>query len=309
MLELPHSYTRRASLIGFEPNPGEYKKLMERDTDPIRAGYRPPQFAEEHYFNTALWDRKGDQTLVVTNGPGTPTLMGLARRELTSNMYLEGHPTAFYDVALRPLHEEIITTQRLDSLIDRDSTIDFLKIDVEGAELRVLRGASGLLEHRRILAIRSEFVTFPYYEDHPTLADQHLFLSQWGFRLIDFDPFPGRYTRGATKIPATEDRRLLYGGDAVYILDPDRFELDPIDLQRLAAITFALGFSSLGISLLRDAEVLPEQEIEEIEDALAEIPFKRRLLTAWEQAPHKVQQAATLGRRFMSRAKRGSSTS
>jgi hypothetical protein len=33
MYLLPESYTRRATLVGFEPNPVEYRKLVESSTD------------------------------------------------------------------------------------------------------------------------------------------------------------------------------------------------------------------------------------------------------------------------------------
>lgn len=301
MLELPSSYTNRANLIGFEPNPVEHEKLIAHDTDPVRAGHRPPPFADEKYLDKAIWDREGSETLVITNGPGTPTLMGAADRTLTSNMYLEGQKLSFYDAALQSVDEETIQTQRLDELISQGTTIDFLKIDVEGAELRVLKGASGLLSRRDVLVIRSEFVTVPYYKEHPILGDQHLFLHEFGFRLIDIDLGAARYTRGPTRIPRIADRTLLYGGDAVYILDPDRVALDPLELQRMAALSLGLGFSSLATSVLRDAALLSDSDIEDIEEALAKVPLRRRVLSAWERTPHKLERGLTLARRFINK--------
>ena len=300
MLELPRSYATRAALIAFEPNPIEHTKLVNEDTDPIRAGHRPPRFADETFLDVALWDEEGEETLVITNGPGTATLMGEAEAKLTSNVYRAGEHLPFYDAALRTVERVRVKTQRLDKLVDSNQTVDFLKIDVEGGELRVLRGASRLLEDRCVLVVRSEFVTLTHYPDHPILGDQHRFLHDAGFRLVDLDA-PARYTRGRTTIPYARDRRPLRGGDAIYVLDPDRIALDPVSLHRMAAVLISLGFASFGVSLLRDARLLSAREADEIEDALAAMPLDRRLLLAWQQTPARVQRAAATMRRFMTK--------
>jgi hypothetical protein len=49
-----------------------------------------------------------------------------------------------------------VPTRRLDTLIEDDKPIDLLKIDVEGHEAAVVRGASGLLEEGLIKSIWCE---------------------------------------------------------------------------------------------------------------------------------------------------------
>jgi FkbM family methyltransferase len=50
-----------------------------------------------------------------------------------------------YDIALPEIEEIQVELRRLDELIPEDITIDFIKIDVEGAEFGVLKGAEKLL--------------------------------------------------------------------------------------------------------------------------------------------------------------------
>src|SRR5712675_3545618 len=52
---LPASYAARARITGFEPNPVEYQKLVERRTDSMKAGAREPAFKGRRYFPTGVW--------------------------------------------------------------------------------------------------------------------------------------------------------------------------------------------------------------------------------------------------------------
>jgi FkbM family methyltransferase len=76
--------------------------------------------------------------------------------------------------------------------IDR---IDLLKIDVEGAELRVLKGASESFEKRSIPMLLSECDFFQRkYEPHTHFTDLIAFLEPLGYRVVSF------YTGGVDAI-------------------------------------------------------------------------------------------------------------
>ena len=163
--------------------------------------------------------------------------------------------------------------------------IDYLKLDVEGAELETLKGAERFLARADVLFIKTEFSFVPYYENHPVLGHQHLFLHERGYRLIDLDLDPARYSRDKTSMPAMADRRLIYAGDAYFLPDPDRLSLVPEKLHRMGIIAIALGFHSLGVSLLRDAALLTADSVSEIERALSRIRPGRRLKNLWNRFP------------------------
>lgn len=65
--------------------------------------------------------------------------------------------------------------------IDR---IDLLKLDVQGAELSVLKGAAGLLERRAIRVIFSEVYFLPFYDHQPLFEDICEFLHGYGYRFV-----------------------------------------------------------------------------------------------------------------------------
>lgn len=304
MYLLPASYAKRATLVGFEPNPDEYRKLVENRTDAekffARQGFAPPRFKANRFYDCALWDRDGDQTLYITRGAGACTLMGPVKPLMKDTYYLyrEGHPgrnRSFHDLQAEVLSTEPIACRTLDSLIPDHETVDFLKIDVEGAELRCLRGAETLLSSGRVLFIQSEFQLMPYYDEHPLLGDQQRYLADRGFRLIDLVLDHPRYRRGDVDVPDASDRGMLMAGDAVFVRDPDAVKMTPLELHRLAALALVFRFSAFGLSLLRDAKLLSPGELDAVVQAIRETPIKSwkgRLLERWAQFP--VDAYATL---------------
>jgi FkbM family methyltransferase len=294
---LPANYSRRAILVGFEPNPVEYKKLVENNTDSeknlARQGIEPPRFKANRFHDCALWDTDGEQTLYITRGPGACTLMGPTKPLMRDTYYLyrEGHPgrkKSFHDMHSEVLSTEPIACRALDNLIPENETIDFLKIDVEGAELRCLRGAEKLLNGGRVLFIQSEFQMLSYYGEHPLLGDQQRYLADRGYRLIDLNLDHPRYRRGEIDVPDASDRGMLMAGDAIFVRDPDVATMTPLDLHRLAALALIFRFSAFAVSLLRDAKLLSADELGAVVQAIRETPikgWKGRLVDRWARLP------------------------
>lgn len=72
-----------------------------------------------------------------------------------------------------------VALRRLDSLFGADVSIGLMKIDVEGAELDVFRGANGLLAGHRVRDI--------VWEDHAVFPSESArVLSQRGYRIFQF---------------------------------------------------------------------------------------------------------------------------
>jgi FkbM family methyltransferase len=298
MYLLPQSYAERATLVGFEPNAEEYRKLTERRTDAeihlARQGIVAPRFKQSRFHQCALWDTTGRRTLYITKGAGACTLMGEVKPFMrdTYFMYPESarrlNDKSFYDLHAAVLSTEEIPSAALDSLITDGETIDFLKIDVEGAELRVLRGADKLLSGGRILFLQSEFQVLPYYDEHPLLGDQQRYLADRGFRLIDLVFDHPRYRRGRVDIPEGSDRGMLMAGDAIFVRDPDQNAMSPLELHRLAGLSLVFWFSAFALSLLHDAGLLSASELSAIENAVRVTPrkgWRGRLLERWAKLP------------------------
>ncbi|MEZ4966920.1 MAG: FkbM family methyltransferase [Saprospiraceae bacterium] len=119
ILDLFLQHAPDGSHFGFEPIPDLYAGLVER-----YAGMKNCRL-----YDIALSDRAGTSSFnyVVSN----PSYSGLVRRH--------------YDHPNEQDTQITVKTERLDALIPAGQQIDLIKIDVEGGELQVLRGATAIL--------------------------------------------------------------------------------------------------------------------------------------------------------------------
>lgn len=85
--------------------------------------------------------------------------------------------------------------------------IDILKVDVQGAELAVFRGAAGMFQKRAVRAVFTEVYFDPVYTGMPVFADLDGELRSHGFRL-----------HGIYSLTAGSDGHLDLG-NALYYLD------------------------------------------------------------------------------------------
>ena len=136
---------------------------------------------------------------------------------------------------VRVVRRQPLTTKRLDDVPEAAGT-DFLKLDVQGAELDVIRGASKTLSSVTIVQTEVEFV--PLYEGQPLFADVDMALRAHGFMFHKFLGLSGRAFKPflRDKNPNLPIGQILWS-DAVYVRDFTRFdELAPDQLLKLALV-------------------------------------------------------------------------
>jgi len=121
----------------FEPTSSAYKELNARLAKEIKA---KKLFAN----NVGLSTDTGDAELFIYN-------------ELDQRNSLHLNPAHTYDSS--KLHREKINLTTLDDYIEKNniSTVDFLKIDVEGHETKVIEGAENALKNKIIKCIQFEY--------------------------------------------------------------------------------------------------------------------------------------------------------
>lgn len=103
---------------------------------------------------------------------------------------------------------------------------DLLKLDTQGSELDILRGASRTLAETSLVEVETEF--FPMYEGQPLFSDVDALLRASGFQLL----YLNRFFHQRRKFYRGLSRGQLIYGDALYGKGPSR--LDGLSPERVA---------------------------------------------------------------------------
>jgi FkbM family methyltransferase len=138
---------------------------------------------------------------------------------------------------------------------------DYLSIDVEGAELDVLRGAARLLRDT-VVWLRSEMWIHPVYQGAATFEESLAFLKTAEFDLFHMEPYSeyeaetvtfGMHGQGQTLGAEVEFQRRVAGLVAAADLDRPAALLK---LYKLAFMAFLKGGNGLGLHVLKQADAL-----------------------------------------------------
>lgn len=232
----------------FSPNMSIYG--FDTDADACEAANvdlerRQIDWTEKH-FPIALGKATEERTLYVTKAP------------MCSSLY---PPNETYLARIAGLTEAVsldfsfeIDTITLDEFCQEEqiNKVDYLQIDVQGADLDVLEGATNLL-NRGTLAIQVEVEFSPLYVGQPLFADIDSFLRKNNFTL--FDVRQSYRPRARSPICSGSRGGQLLWGEAYYLRDliPDEMSeqyKSPDNLLKLACIADILGFPDYGLEVL-----------------------------------------------------------
>lgn len=219
-----------AELTCFEPNPVEFQKLQAK-----RPGQRNLPYA--------LGDGK-DAILNVCAAAGMSSL-------LEPNMQVLAHFHGFADWA-RVKQRIPVRTRRMDEVAEL-GVMDYLKIDVQGSELPILKNATKALAQTLIVHLEMPFV--PLYINQPQFGELDAFLRGQGFFIHTFTRLSKRAFRPVRKSDEYQGFNQLFEADAVYVRDFTRFvELDAPALLKIARVVHDL-WESIDLAALALAHV------------------------------------------------------
>jgi FkbM family methyltransferase len=202
---------------------------------------------QETHIPLVLSNRSGAQTLYVTQNPMCSSLYP------PNEPYLERFNKL--DVMALDFTLEVETTT-LDLLFQEQQigAINFLRTDVQGADLDVLKGAQKLLD-QSLLAVEAEVIFSLLYVKQPLFADVDVFMREQGFTLMEMRLHPGvprRLLPMVTK-PIYHGQKLW--GNAIYVRDllapetPEHWRT-PEHIFKLACIADVLSYHDYAAELL-----------------------------------------------------------
>lgn len=188
-----------------------YDPLRRADILHHIIGFEP--LAEKLAARSAMQGADNLTLLPYAVGDGSAHRLHVNNDDATSSLFpLNEHLCADFEHLhdLRTVSTLPVETQRLDTVLP-DDPVDFLKLDIQGAELLALQGAIGTLARTNVLHCEVEFA--PIYAGQPLFGEVEAFLRPRGFALIDLI-VPHRYAyRNASGIASPD--RLLWG-EAVF---------------------------------------------------------------------------------------------
>lgn len=158
----------KGSVIGFEP--------VQAECDKLNAMKRPGHTYLPHFL-----------------GDGSEATFRLNSAAMTSSLFATNHRLVdvFNNLGelMRTTQTSSVKTTRMDDLPECGDA-DYLKIDVQGAELAVLQGGIEVLKHVVVIEAEAEFV--PLYEGQPLFGDVDAFLRSRGFLFHSMRGLAGR---------------------------------------------------------------------------------------------------------------------
>lgn len=207
------------TVIGFEPVSEECKKLNQKQCN------------------------SGHQFLPYAIGDGSAGVFNICNYPMTSSLFVPNMLLLekFQNLAelTQVVRSEQVSTKKLDDIAEV-SEADYLKMDAQGAELAILKGARRLLEQVMIVHTEVEFV--PLYENQPLFADVDTELRRQGFLLHKFQSMAGRpFKPFAFGNDMNSPISQVLWADVVYVKDFTKFEtIAPRKLLKLAIMLHEL---------------------------------------------------------------------
>ena len=250
-----HSAAECVQWIGFEPNPIEYQQLLGEG----KLG------KSSRVYPHAIADTQGHRTFFNTQFPDSS---GFIRGNTQFLNRLYGCMVE----NLKICSSQTLETITLDHFVEMEAipTIDFIKIDVEGFEHRVLSGATQVLKKMNVLGVESEICLGPIKDpDNWTAIDG--ILRGNGFFLFDITTrkYPRKtFPRGFLNDGAADGTGYhlhsskygqVLGGDVVYLKDPvwelengdGQFEWTDANVMKMAIIYKTYALYDCAIELLQ----------------------------------------------------------
>ena len=129
--------------------------------------------------NIAVANRSSSNAnMYITQNKGSSSLLKPTK---DANEFWEGNP-------LSTQKEVKVETTTIDSYCQKHNieTIDILKIDVQGSELKVLQGADRMLKDRRVKLIFTEISIAPNYKGQSEIDEIIKFLRENKYKIFNF---------------------------------------------------------------------------------------------------------------------------
>jgi FkbM family methyltransferase len=153
-----------AQIIAFEPVPSSFAKLQ----DQVKS----------------LGDRISINNVALCDAPGTAEF-NIAEWDDASSLLKSNQTGSTFDVYNTTRHTIQVSTESIDNYVQKTgiTRIDLLKMDAQGAELSILKGAENQISKGYIPLIYTEVSFLEIYQGVPTFETICTYLKERGYKL------------------------------------------------------------------------------------------------------------------------------
>lgn len=254
-----------AQVTGFEPNPAQYARLQSRTGPyrylPVFLGSGAPAF-----FHITRYP--GCSSLMKPDPSVIDLFMTISCAQPEDNFYVQ--------------RVEKCETVRLDD-VGSNITVDYLKIDVQGYELEIMKHGITKISNAVVIECEVEFLAL--YEKQPLFGDIQCFLREQGFvlhKLIDVGGRPFRpFSPPNQFLPVSQ----LLWADAIFVRDFTRLDNFSSDGLLKAAAVLDLVYHSYDLAalLLREYDRRSQTSLyQRYVDSLGNRPLSLRFLNVMD---------------------------
>lgn len=229
-------------ILGFDPDEKDCRRLNRQNKN-----------SNVYYYPYALWETIGIRNFYLMSNPPSSSFFKPKQN------FWERFPD---EVNLKVKKVIRVKTVTLDSFAEENnlSYIDFIKLDIEGAELSALKGAQRLLK-KSILGVTCEIVFDELCKNQPTFCDIDVFLKGFGFRLFDLGLFR-KLRKTLSSTPELTPIGQVITGHALYFRDgtaeiiskSSAWRWGEIKVLKLASLMELFGLADCAIELIQVAK-------------------------------------------------------
>jgi len=237
------------AVLAFEPDLDECNRLSELETPFAHFEIEPIAISTGQKASLHILKRQINNSLLTPN-------LEFANRYSVDGFKLES--------------VQQVDTQSLDRAIieykfDKIPFGELLKLDVQGAELDILKGATKVLRERTVAAvIEVEFCEL--YINQPQFSEVDQFMRSQGFLFYGFMTLNYRsgQLRSLLKSKSSHWQERLIHADAVYFKDPfiQSNKFSPRGYHALFACSLLLGYYDLSAELIKHGLLPGEDDTE-----------------------------------------------
>ena len=212
-------------VVAFELDKDECEKLNQKSPKEIK------------FFPYALGEKNEKKKLYITNHPMCTSLY----KPNEKFMKLFNNLNFAY---LKNIQD--VETVSLDFFLKKENInfVDFIKIDIQGAELDVFKG--GVESLKNILTIITEVEFVQLYNDQPLFGDMSSFLSEFQIMFHKFLSLQGRTLKPTVLNNDLNHSSQHMWSDAMYIRDVEKISsLEKHQILKLSVLGYLYGSPDL----------------------------------------------------------------